>query len=497
MSDHAKDYTYKFRNSPSDETAMLNTSITREELDCAVKKLHLNKSTSEDVISNEMLKNLKAHGQECLLKLFNHCLTSGSYPWHTSIITPIFKTGDHYNPDNYRAIAVGSCLGKLFSSILLDRLIHFKHQHCKDPIEQLGFTKGAQTNDHVLTLKTMIDKYTKKQRSKLYICFVDLKKAFDTVARDLLLYKLVKLGIRGQYFAVIEDMYNHSLSKIKIKSMLSSSIKMERGTEQGHPLSPDLFKLFIRDLSEVLFTVGDYPFLGEHLITHLLWADDLVLAALDAVSLQVNITALHQFCTKWGLLINTKKTKIIIFERSKLPSEQCSCFLGDELIEIVPTYCYLGIVFDRNGSFKTATNELRKKSLRAKFGLRRSVMKDSLSIKSHLILFDSLIKPVYLYGCQILAPHSDLAKYFGKPTSGSNSGDIFLRHVAYDPYEKFHLKFLKWCFSVHYKASNIGCWGDSGRYPLSIEALKLSTDYFFRVENSNKNTLLHEAFIEQ
>ena len=207
--------------------------------------------------------------------------------------------------------------GMSFINIKNNRLIHFKNKYCKDPIEQLGFTKGAQTNDHILTLKTMIDKYTKKQRTKLYICFVDLKKAFDTVARDLLLYKLVKLGIRGQYFAVIEDMYNHSLSKIKIKSMLSSSIKMERGTEQGHPLSPDLFKLFIRDLSEVLFTVGDYPFLGEHLITHLLWADDLVLAALDAASLQVNITALHNFCTKWGLSINTKKTKLLSLNVAK------------------------------------------------------------------------------------------------------------------------------------------------------------------------------------
>ena len=107
-------YKNRFKHSTSDETEVLNTSISREELLQALKRLHLNKSTSEDLISNEMLTNLNVAGQACLLKLFNHCLISGTYPWHTSVITPIFKAGDPYNPDHYRAIAVGSCLGSSF-----------------------------------------------------------------------------------------------------------------------------------------------------------------------------------------------------------------------------------------------------------------------------------------------------------------------------------------------------------------------------------------------
>ena len=121
----------------------------------------------------------------------------------------LHKKGDPTLLDNYRAIAVGSCMGKLFSSILLDRLLFFKEMHCPDPKEQLGFKKGAQTNDHVLTLKTVIDKYTKKQRTRLYACFVDLRKAFDTVSRDLLLHKIANLGICGNFFDVISDMYNN------------------------------------------------------------------------------------------------------------------------------------------------------------------------------------------------------------------------------------------------------------------------------------------------
>ena len=174
----------------SSDHSYLNEKITFAELDAAIHKLKNNKSTAEDLITNEMLKNLRIKGMNCLNKLFNNCLESGIYPWNTSVITPLLKSGNANNPDNYRPIAVGSCLGKLFSTILLDRLIAFRKEFCPDSPNQLGFCKGSQTNDHVFTLKTIIDKYKTIQRrgkNKVYACFVDLKKAFDTVCRSALL----------------------------------------------------------------------------------------------------------------------------------------------------------------------------------------------------------------------------------------------------------------------------------------------------------------------
>ena len=88
-------------------------------------------------------------------------------------------------------------------------------------------------------------------------------------------------------------------------------------------------------------------------------------------------------------------------------------------------------------------------------------------------------------------------KYLGQSPNNHQSGELYFKKVTRDLYEKFHLKFLKWCLSVHHKAANIGCWGDTGRYPLFIDALKLCTDYFHRAKNTKENTLLHEAFVEQ
>lgn len=125
------------------ELNTLNRPFTENEMNDAIKKLKLNKSVSSDLISNEMIRHTSAPFRKVILRLFNGCLTIGVYPWNTSITSPLHKKGDKEDPDNYRAITLGSCLGKLFSSMLLDRLINFRKSICPDPPSQLGFCAGS------------------------------------------------------------------------------------------------------------------------------------------------------------------------------------------------------------------------------------------------------------------------------------------------------------------------------------------------------------------
>jgi exonuclease III len=164
---------------------ILNTHITSNEIKAVILSLKNGKSSSDDLISNELLKFLVDDGLQLLVKLFNACLDSGTYPWNNSIISPLHKKGCKSDPDNYRAVAVGSVMGKLFSTILLNRLIIFKNNNCPDPPNQLGFTKGAQTYDHILTLNTIVSKY-KKLKKPVFAVFVDFRKAFDSVCREAL-----------------------------------------------------------------------------------------------------------------------------------------------------------------------------------------------------------------------------------------------------------------------------------------------------------------------
>ena len=101
-------------------------------------------------------------------------------------------------------------------------------------------------------------------------------------------------------------MYTNSRAKIKLLDKLSSAIDVTIGTEQGHPMSPELFKIFLLDLSADLNDIEDVriPCLNDVEISHLLWADDLVLLALDSHSLQTLINHVYDFCCTWGLTVN-------------------------------------------------------------------------------------------------------------------------------------------------------------------------------------------------
>ncbi len=449
-----------------DELGNLNMEFTREELDAAVNKLQKNKSVSMDLISNEMLKDSKDGLRSIFLKLFNSCLEYGTYPWNCSITTPLHKKGDKQNPDNYRAITVGSCLGKLYSSLLLARLIEFRKVVCPDPPNQLGFRVGAQCSDHILTLSTIIEKYTKNKKRNVFACFIDYRKAFDTVCREALMFKLNSLGFHGKFFSCIRSMYNNSKTRIKLVQKLSDTIDVTIGTEQGHPMSPELFKLYIYELSIRLDALSDIgvPLLNGFPVSHLLWADDLILLALDVISLQKQLNCLNEFVISWELSVNLGKTNIMVFNSSsRLLKCSYGFKLGDMDVTPVRKYCYLGIEFSLNGSFKHAINELRKKALKAFFSIKKMVDTRALTTSTMMKLIDSLVKPVATYACPIWLPSTNILKEMAR---NSKRQCNLARIAAKDSFETTHIKMLKWIIGVHKRRTTIfvtailvGCHG--------------------------------------
>ena len=96
-----------------------------------------------------------------------------------------------------------------------------------------------------------MEKY-RKVKSKVYAVFIDLHKAFDLVCRQALLFKLACYGVNGGFFHIIRDMYSNSTGHIKINGKISEAFQINKETEQGHPLSPELFKVYFQKLSELL-----------------------------------------------------------------------------------------------------------------------------------------------------------------------------------------------------------------------------------------------------
>ena len=294
-------------------------------------------------------------------------------------------------------------------------------------------------------------------------------------------------------------MYSNSTAFIKLSGHLSKRVRIAKGTEQGHPLSPNLFKIFLSDLSGLLNT-SDSPKLSETLISHLLWADDLIMLSLNDETCQKQLRILDRFCNEWGLEVNELKTQIMIFGDNKnFPDKYNEFFkLQDKYIKIVDSYCYLGIDLHKSGNFKIAQSTLNTKAMRAFFGLRRTIIRSKLSFKALSTLFDSLIKPVILYGAPIWTPSSltnkSIIKYCNSET---NKIQNFISKINRTPSEKVHLSFLKWALGVHSKASNIGTWGETGRYPLIYQSIRLTLNYYKRLLEVPKHSFVHSALKDQ
>ena len=191
-------------------------------------------------------------------------------------------------------------------------------------------------------MKNIIDKYINKAaKSKLYVCFVDFKSAFDTVWRKALLYKLMKNGICGNFINIIDSMYSNVLYRIKVDGFLSPPIKSNVGVKQGCVLSPLLFNLFLSDLPDIFTPECDPIKLHDTVLNCLMFADDLVIISQSATGLQKCLNNLQQYCSKWCLTINIDKTKIIIFSKCGYIVSRNTFYIYDQPLEIVKKYCYL------------------------------------------------------------------------------------------------------------------------------------------------------------
>ena len=111
--------------------------------------------------------------------------------------------------------------------------------------------------------KCLVDKYICVKGGKLYTCFVDFQKAFDSVIHAGIKFKLLKMGIGSKFYNIVKDMYSKSRSCIKVKEGLTNFIDLNLGVRQGDNLSPALFKIFINDLPKYLDGTKDPVDLGD------------------------------------------------------------------------------------------------------------------------------------------------------------------------------------------------------------------------------------------
>ena len=384
-----------------------------------LKSLVPKKSCDMDGISTQLLKYLNTVISTPLAYIFNLSLTSGNFPSRLkkSRVVPIFKNGDPKKCDNYRPISLLSSISKILEKIVAVKLTNHLELNkllCTTPF---GFQRG-KTTEHNLILMT---NYVSNALNNGEYCigiYLDLKKAFDVVNHNILLAKLINLGVKGTSLKWFRSYLSSRSQCVDINGTISPPLDISISVLQGSILGPLLFLCFINDL------------IRSSNLLMLLFADDTACLASGK-----NLKDLIKYCNSelqkianWfssnKMVVNVNKCKYIIFHNKgkKLDCENLNIYLNlneagktQEAANIIEldrihnnspllenrTYKYLGILLDENLLFNKHIDYICNKLSKALFCLRRA--KPLLNTKSLTNLYHALFNSHLHYCTTILS----------------------------------------------------------------------------------------------
>lgn len=228
-----------------------------------------------------------------------------------------------------------------------------------------------------------------------------------------------------------------------------------------------MFVDFLSDIRHYLDEKCGVVISDDMLLLHLLWADDLILVSNSASDLQHSLNNLYTYCSKWQLIVNVLKTKVMVFG-----VKDCSAIsfhFNDVLIEIVTEYKYVGAIFGSEGNvFRKYYEYDIGKAMQATHKIQNycrplGQVPPSVAVK----LFNSLVLPVIEYGSEIWS-------------SNVNTPGL----------DTFHLKFLKRILKVRQQTPSKAVLSEVGQYSISMRMNLRVFKYWIRVINMPENSLI-------
>jgi len=416
----------------------LNGDVAETEVIAALRAMRNNKSAGLEGVQAECYKyaTQEREGERpvyvlapYLHVLFNRLL-EGEYPrtFITSALSPVFKRGDDLNCDNYRGIAVGGVLAKLYATVHNRRI----SMHCETAglrnRSQAGCRQRLGTEHHLFTLRHLIAKHKAgADKRPLVVMQIDFSKAFDSVDHETLWSFVEVYGIHGRMLEALKASYADVRMRVKANGRLGPEFAVGRGVKQGCPLSVTLFGLFIEILAHYidarnmecqtrspdqwLKLKAQSADLGSEVLTNLLFVDDASLFATGHERACHLLELLDDFCKATGMQCNSAKCEVLVFggtprERASLRAAEYT--LGGKRLEVLAeseTTKYLGLHYGPKRHFTKCTDELLAQGRRAVHGLHAMCRSKGINVPGkRMELFNSLVLPVLSYGAQVWGP---------------------------------------------------------------------------------------------
>ena len=360
-----------------------------------------------DFIHSNHLKFCTKLFVEILAKLFTGFFIHEWVPLELlkGIISPTVKDkhGDLYDSSNYRPVMSSSVFLKLLEYCILikikDYIVLNDRQH--------AYREMYSTSTACYFLKETVLSYV-NSNTRVYSCFLDISKAFDSIDHAVLLNKLKMLGIPIIYIKLIKFWYCNQYAKVKFNSEFSDEWKICNGVRQGGVLSGLFFSLYIDSLIDRISKLRTGCRIGLQSSNIIAYADDVVLLAPSFASLQMLLDIAYEEALKLELEFNANKSKVIVFNHCKKTTEVKKNFvLGGRQVEFARTIRYLGYeIVDTLCNENDINCKMRKFYAEFNQILRKF---NNLDVNTKLFLFKQYC--LQIYGSEL---------WFSRKRSGNN-----------------------------------------------------------------------------
>lgn len=343
-----------------------------------------------DNLSTRVIKDAFDVVGNRFLDVVNLSLSIGTFPerWKTSYIVPVPKIQNSNQCTNFRPINTVPVYEKILEVVVKNQLMEYCDENSVIVGNQSGFRKNHSCESVLLNIT---DEWYRAMDENYIILavFLDFKRAFETINRDLLIKKLEKIGMGGTVLKWFQSYLHNRQQKVKYKKCMSQSIQNNFGVPQGTVLGPILFILYVNDIIKCVKNCKIS-----------LFADDTMIYIIgkDIENMFNVMNTELQNIFKWlccnDLCINVDKSKYMLIgsndKIATIDSKLC-IKINSNKIERVNEIKYLGVILDQNLKFNSHADYVMKKMSQKTNFLYR--VGSCLSMPTRILLYKSLIAP--------------------------------------------------------------------------------------------------------
>ena len=420
----------------------MDEPITETEVAKAIKSMKSGKAAGPDGLPPDLFRHGGAALLQFLTEFSQRCWQEKTVPtqWLRANIVTIYKRkGEKSECGNYRGLSLLDVAGKIFTKVLNSRFNKYLAEKIL-PETQSGFRAGRGTTDMIFVCRQMLEK-GREQQAPISMGFVDLKKAFDTVNREMLFAVLERFGCPPTFLALIKALHTGNTATVRVGGELSDDFGVSMGVKQGCVLAPLLFNVFLlavtllatNEPDEAQQEIGGvrlrYRFDGGAFnlqrlrarglvdyvsVRDLQYADDAAVLAGGPEELQAEMTQTNRQYSRLGLLMNKTKTEIM-HRPTSTHSEPLAITIDGTQLPEATDFTYLGSIISNNCSLDREINNRISRASAAFGQLKdRVYLNSNLRLNTKMKVYEAIVLSILLYSSETWTPYSSQVKVLNK-----------------------------------------------------------------------------------